>query len=206
MSGGQASIVSGERKSAYFPRQNVETPRYPSATTFCHQGQAIARRLTFLARDFQRTYRQALHRPFVVELFTFGLFIRYPVLVEEPATTVTSSGLPTSANVVRPIHGTAPHRWICDTSCRAPASSIAAWAQAQVVPRRPRSYCVTAYRIEYRDYPSEIQNQKITPGSLRRAGRAPLDASSSTAEARDGSYCRLLSLLVTGLPGALPKR
>jgi len=42
------------------------------------------------------------------------------------------------------------------------------------------------YRIECRDYSERMKRIRITPTSLRRAGRARLRASSSTEQPRGG--------------------
>src|ERR1022692_2100486 len=49
------------------------------------------------------------------------------------------------------------------------------------------------YRIECRDYSERIKRIRITPTSLRRAGRARLRASSSTEQPRGGWLVRPLS-------------
>jgi hypothetical protein len=49
------------------------------------------------------------------------------------------------------------------------------------------------YRIECRDYSERMKRVRITPTSLRRAGRARLRASSSTEQPRGGWLIRPLS-------------
>lgn len=90
-----------------FRGKNLEAPPYPSTKIV----------LTQFGIVFVQTYRQALDRPFMVELFTADLFNRSPsppeVMLDtskhhfqDPVVYVTADKLPTPAQVERP--GTKP--------------------------------------------------------------------------------------------------
>ena len=66
--------------------------------------------------------------PFIVELFTPPDLLEYPSLVIGPATTVTSRGLPTAANVERTLRARTPQEDL-RSGDRAPALNMTASAR-----------------------------------------------------------------------------
>lgn len=118
-----------------FPRQNTEAPGYPSAKRLF----AVRHRLSrnSLARAFA---------PFIVELFTVGLFVPSPELVIAPVRFVAKAKLPTPARLNEPFGPRIPWTGF------SPALHRDGLAHAyKVCPRRPPSL-VLPNRIERRDY------------------------------------------------------